>query len=370
VRWSALVVAALALTGCTQSYMREGRIAGLREIALKAREQGAYRCAPQELALAETHLEFAANDLAQGDAARAEEHMTLGEANARAALNLSPEKECKNPKPGDRDQDGIPDSDDRCPDRAEDLDSVEDGDGCPEDQDTDGDQLSDALDLCVASPEDFDNFLDDDGCPEEDNDVDGRPDVADKCPNEAEDPDGFQDDDGCPDRNNDGDTLSDTDDACPNELGQPEQRGCPKVYKDVVVTDSAVVITQQVNFATNKAVISPVSFALLDTVAAALTDFPLIRVEVQGHTDDRGSDKKNLKLSQSRAQAVRDYLIAKGIEPFRMTAQGYGESRPIETNKTSDGRAANRRVEFVRTDENARKPGAEKPGRDPETGAP
>jgi OOP family OmpA-OmpF porin len=345
----------LALAGCTEGYVLEGRIDGLRELAAKAREHGAYHCAPQELALAETHAEFAANDLAQGDQTRAVEHLTLGETNARAALRLSPENECKNPRAGDRDRDGLPDSDDRCPDQPEDHDSVQDGDGCPEDQDTDGDNIGDSVDLCVAAPEDIDNFLDEDGCPEDDNDLDGRLDVNDQCPNEAEDPDNFQDEDGCPDHDNDGDTLKDVDDSCPNETGLADTHGCPKVYKDVQVTDSAVVITQQVNFETNKAVIRSSSFGLLDTVAQALTDFPNIRVEVQGHTDDRGADKKNMKLSQQRSEAVREYLIGKGIEPFRMTAQGYGESRPIDTNKTERGRAANRRVEFVRTDESARK---------------
>jgi OOP family OmpA-OmpF porin len=348
------MMAFVALSGCTEAYVQQGRIAGLRDIAHKARVQGAYRCAPEELALAETHLEFASNDLAQGDQTRLQEHLTLAEANARAALSLSPVKGNCLPSAGDRDGDGLLDSDDRCPDKPEDLDSVEDGDGCPEDQDTDGDQRADSVDLCVAAPEDLDSYFDDDGCPEEDNDLDGRLDAADQCPNEAEDPDGFQDEDGCPDSDNDGDSLKDVEDSCPNETGLADTHGCPKVYKDVRVTDSAVVITQQVNFATNKAVISASSFGLLDTVAAALNDFPNIRVEVQGHTDDKGPDKKNMKLSQQRAEAVREYLIGKGIEPFRMTAQGYGETRPIDTNRSTMGRAANRRVEFVRTDENAR----------------
>jgi OOP family OmpA-OmpF porin len=348
------IVAGLALSGCTEAYMLEGRIDGLREITVQAREHGAYVCAPQELALAETNLEFAANDLAQGDQDRVEEHLVIADANAKAALSLSPGTECSHPKPGDRDRDGIGDSDDKCPDKPEDIDSVEDGDGCPEDQDTDGDNIGDAADLCVATPEDLDNYFDEDGCPEDDNDLDTLLDAADKCPNEAEDPDGFQDDDGCPDNDNDGDTLKDVEDSCPNETGLVDTHGCPKVYKDVLVTDSAVVITQQVNFETNKAIIRSSSFGLLDTVAQALTDFPNIRVEVQGHTDDRGPDKKNMKLSQQRADAVREYLIGRGIEPFRMTSRGYGESRPIDTNKTTLGRAANRRVEFVRTDENAR----------------
>lgn len=342
--------------GCTEVYLQQGRIAGVRELAARAREQGAYRCAPTELALAEVHAEFADNDLAQGDMTRAQQHLILAEANAKAALDLSPPDQCSGePKPGDRDGDGILDDQDLCPDEPEDYDGIEDHDGCPEDQDTDADGIGDNVDLCPAEPEDTDGYLDTDGCPEEDNDLDGILDAVDACPLEAEDPDTFQDDDGCPDLDNDGDGLNDGDDACPNEAGPRERNGCPKDYKDVVVTDSAVVIRQQVHFETNKAVIRPNSFALLDTVAQVLMDYPNIRVEVQGHTDDRGSDRRNLKLSQQRADAVREYLMGRGVEPFRMTARGYGESRPIASNRTTDGRAANRRVEFVRTDEGATK---------------
>jgi OOP family OmpA-OmpF porin len=380
----AAVLCVSAATGCTEVYVREGGIQGLREIASEAREHGAKRCAPIELALAEAHIEFASVELEQGHPERASEHMTLASANAKAALHLSPADQCSKDHPGDRDGDGIPDNEDKCIDQPEDHDAVEDGDGCPEDQDTDGDGVADSVDLCVAEPEDLDGYLDTDGCPEEDNDVDRIVDANDKCPVEAEDPDGFQDEDGCPDLDNDGDELKDVEDSCPNEHGLTSEHGCPKMYRDVLVTDSAVVIKQQVHFETNKAVIKPDSFGLLDTVALALSDYPMLRVEVQGHTDDKGPDKRNLKLSQKRADAVRQYLISRGIEPFRMTAMGYGESRPIDSNKTTDGRAANRRVEFVRTDENAHK-GSSSPsggpdrfhghpsesfGADPETGAP
>jgi outer membrane protein OmpA-like peptidoglycan-associated protein len=346
---------ALGAWGCTEVYLRAGRIDGVREIVLKALDAGAIRCAPQEIALAQAHMQFASTELDQGDPDRAEEHLILSEANARAALRLSPKDQCAHDRPGDKDGDGLPDTDDKCPTNPEDHDGVEDDDGCPEDQDSDGDTVPDSHDLCVASAEDADGYLDTDGCPDEDNDVDLIADLSDKCPLEPEDPDTFQDDDGCPDPDNDGDGLLDVNDACPNEHGLENTQGCPKVYKNVVVTDAAVVIKEQVHFATNKAVIRPQSFALLDTVAQALNDFPGIRVEVQGHTDDRGSDRKNLKLSQQRAEAVRSYLISRGIEPFRMTAVGYGEKRPIDSNSTEVGRAANRRVEFVRTDEHAQK---------------
>jgi outer membrane protein OmpA-like peptidoglycan-associated protein len=347
---------------CTEANVLRGHIDGLREVTEQAAQNGAYNCAPQELALAEANLEFADLELAQGDHPRTREHLTLAEANANAALKLSPEGRCTGtPAPDDRDRDGILDPSDACPDQPEDHDGIDDLDGCPEDQDTDGDAFADSIDLCVAEAEDVDGYLDTDGCPDHDNDADLVADVSDKCPLAPEDPDGFEDADGCPDEDNDLDGFADKADQCPNEVGIEAERGCPRVYKDVEVTDSKVVIKQQVHFETNKAKIKPESFDLLDTVAQALRDFPNIRVEVQGHTDSVGPDKKNLKLSQQRSDSVREYLIGRGIEPYRMTAQGYGESRPIESNTTASGRAANRRVEFRRTDESSRNPPAQAP---------
>jgi OOP family OmpA-OmpF porin len=93
-----------------------------------------------------------------------------------------------------------------------------------------------------------------------------------------------------------------------------------------------------------------VSFALLNEVAQALKDNPTIKVEIQGHTDSVGNDNFNLKLSQKRAESVRTYLIKQGIASDRMTAKGYGENVPIADNRTGDGRAQNRRVEFVITE--------------------
>ncbi len=361
-RTSRLLLLSLLLPACTEAHVLQGHIDGLREITSQAAKNGALQCAPQELALAEVNLEFAELELSQGDRSRASEHLVLAETNAHAALKLSPEARCNGvPLPGDRDRDGILDPDDQCPDQPEDFDGVDDLDGCPEDQDTDGDGFMDSIDLCVAEPEDVDGYLDTDGCPDPDNDGDQVPDVSDKCPLHAEDPDGFEDEDGCPDDDNDGDGIADRADLCPNEAGPESEQGCPKVYKDVELTGSQVVIRQQVHFETNKAKIRSESFSLLDTVGQVLRDFPMIRVEIQGHTDSVGPDAKNLKLSQQRADAVREYLIGRGIEPYRMTAQGYGETRPIESNKTASGRAANRRVEFRRTDEASRTTPAQAP---------
>ncbi|HEX8909992.1 MAG TPA: OmpA family protein [Anaeromyxobacteraceae bacterium] len=118
----------------------------------------------------------------------------------------------------------------------------------------------------------------------------------------------------------------------------------------VEVTKEKLEIKEKVLFDTGKATIDQRSYSLLDEVADALKAHPEVKsVQVEGHTDNRGSAKLNKKLSQARAEAVRKYLIGKGIEANRLTAKGYGSSRPIADNKTAAGRDANRRVEFVIT---------------------
>jgi len=358
----AIFLVAVCLAGCAAAATLAGRIDGLREVVQQADRNGAHRCAPRELAEAEAHLAFAEIELAQGDVLRAEEHYVLAEPNAQAAFRLSPPERCaprainlvqRPPEPDDRDGDGILDPDDACPDDPEDFDAYEDEDGCPEDQDSDGDGITDASDACVVEPEDQDGYLDRDGCPEPDNDLDGIVDVTDRCADEPEDIDGFRDTDGCPDLDNDSDSIPDATDRCPNEPGPVEEEGCPRVYENVEVTTTHIRITQKVHFEFNRAVIQEVSFGLLNTVAQVLRDFPQIRIEVQGHTDSRGGDAYNQRLSQQRADAVREYLSRQGIDTSRMTARGYGEAQPIESNRTRQGRASNRRVEFVRTDSEA-----------------
>jgi len=225
----------------------------------------------------------------------------------------------------DSDGDGIPDASDKCPKEAEDKDGFEDTDGCP-DPDNDGDGIPDEFDTCRDAPEDTDGFEDDDGCPDPDNDKDGVPDKADKCPNEPETINGFQDEDGCPD------------------AGPPS-----KVKIDV--TRKQIVILDKIFFDTNKSTIKPVSFALLDQLGQLLRGHAELKVEIQGHTDSQGDVDKNIKLSKERAEAVRTYLIKKGIDPARMVSGGYGPTQPIADNKTKAGREANRRVEFHILDE-------------------
>ena len=345
-RWVVLLV---ALAGCAGSAVRHDTVV-TDELIATARDHGAQRCAPVELATAETHNESAQHELDEGNYYNAREAAAIARTNAQAAIDKSPKAKCTDQKPSgpkDRDGDGILDNVDQCPDDPEDKDGYQDEDGCP-DKDNDGDGILDAADKCPNEPEDRDGFQDEDGCPDLDNDGDGFADKIDQCPNEPEDKDGWQDDDGCPDPDNDGDGILDAADKCPNEAGPPPD-GCPVKYKLVVVTEKKIELKQTVFFDTNKATIKAVSFALLDDVAQALKDNPKMVVEVQGHTDSQGDDNFNLKLSQRRAESVRAYLIKRGVGSDRMTPQGYGEAVPIADNRTADGRSQNRRVEFVIT---------------------
>ena len=350
-RWVATVAIACAACGGTKLRAASSSVA---DIIAKARDSGAVRCAPYELAMAESHQAFAETELDEGDYYRAREELRIAEKNAHEALRLSPRDRCvpRAKKPvvgqvGDRDGDGFKDDVDQCPDAPEDFDDFEDEDGCP-DLDNDRDGLADSVDECPNSPEDIDGFEDEDGCPELDNDQDGLNDKVDQCPDEAEDMDGFEDDDGCPDCDNDGDGVPE----CPEEIDKCPDKpaktadGCPK-YKLVTVTEQKIELKQTVYFATAKATIRKRSFPLLSDVAQALQDNPKIAVRIEGHTDSRGSDKYNKKLSTARAGSVRKYLIDKGIDESRMTSEGYGERVPIADNRTKGGREQNRRVEFV-----------------------
>ena len=317
-----------------------------------ARTGGALRCAPTELAMAEAHNEFAAHALDEGNYREARGEAAIAELNAQIAVAKSPNGTCvARPRlptaAGDLDGDGIPDDVDQCPRIPEDLDGFQDDDGCP-DEDNDGDGITDKLDKCPNEPEDRDGFEDADGCPDPDNDGDGILDSSDRCPNEPEDKDGFEDEDGCPDPDNDKDGVPDLADKCPNEPGVPPD-GCAKKYKLVVVTEAKIELKQTVFFDAGRATIRRVSFALLGDVAQALKDNPKLKVEIQGHTDSQGADAVNLKLSQKRAEAVRVFLIKRGVTSDRLLARGYGETVPIADNRTADGRSQNRRVEFVIT---------------------
>jgi outer membrane protein OmpA-like peptidoglycan-associated protein len=347
------------LCGCAGTKLKP-RVSSLDEQIALARDNGAILCAPVELAMAESHRDFARQEYDEGNYHAAKRELEIAEVNARLAVEKSPKDRCN---PGDRppeviatppkdsDGDGLLDDVDQCPRKPEDKDGYQDEDGCP-DEDNDSDGIHDPIDDCPMDPEDRDGTDDTDGCPDLDNDADGLADKIDACPDVAEDLDGHEDDDGCPDCDDDNDAVPECPesiDACPGEPGPGTADGCPPTYDLVVVTETKIELKQTVYFDTNKATIKKRSFKLLDDVARALTDYPTIRVRIEGHTDSQGKDKFNKKLSQKRAESVRKYLIKKGIDGDRMEPVGFGEEQPLQDNRTKAGRAANRRVEFFIT---------------------
>ena len=250
----------------------------------------------------------------------------------------------------DYDEDGILDEDDACQEQPEDFDGHEDADGCPE-PDNDGDKIDDAVDRCPNDAEDFDKFEDTDGCPDLDNDGDTIRDNKDKCPLEPEDRDGYQDADGCPDPDNDGDGLKDIADRCPDSKetinGYQDDDGCPDESL-AKVESGRIVILDKVYFETKEAELMPQSFPVLRAVAGILRVTPAIKkVRIEGHTDDKGSNRKNLKLSQARAEAVMAFLLREGVRSGRLEAVGHGEEQPAVKGRKDEARDANRRVEFV-----------------------
>ena len=250
----------------------------------------------------------------------------------------------------DTDGDGIDDLFDKCPEEPEDFDEFKDDDGCP-DPDTDKDGIDDLEDRCPTDPEDFDNFKDDDGCPERDNDGDGLVDELDKCPNDREDVDQIQDEDGCPEVDADEDGVLDQVDRCPLEAenvnGCEDNDGCPEAKK-VCVGDKKIVIADKIFFASGRDRILAKSNDLLEEIATVLLNHPEIElVEIQGHTDSKGNARRNLKLSEKRAKSVLKYLVKLGVPSTQLDYKGYGEDKPIMENDTAEGRAKNRRVDFV-----------------------
>jgi OOP family OmpA-OmpF porin len=226
----------------------------------------------------------------------------------------------------DRDGDGIADKDDRCPDEAGPAKFA----GCP---DRDGDGIPDIDDRCPdeAGPAELA------GCP--DRDGDGIPDIDDRCPDEA----GPASTRGCPDR--DGDGVADIDDKCPDQPGPASNFGCPEITKeDQEKIEFAI---KNVNFRTARATLTNASRGILDDLAVIMGKYPAYHLSIEGHTDNKGRAEFNQKLSADRAKACFDYLVSKGVPAERMSHQGFGPSRPIASNDTEEGRAENRRTNFL-----------------------
>ena len=256
----------------------------------------------------------------------------------------------------DTDGDGVYDKDDECPT----VFGLAAFKGCP---DTDGDGIVDSKDDCPTvfglaalngCPDaDGDGIADkDDACPNEkgtkankgcpDTDGDGVVDKDDACPTVA----GPADNKGCPWPDTDGDGVTDNVDKCPTVAGPASNNGCPlKPTVEVMATLNEYART--ILFDTNKATFKKESIDILKSMTAIFKDYPEADFVIAGHTDSVGSDKSNQLLSERRAAAVRDYLIANGINADRLKTVGYGESKPVDTNKTPAGRQNNRRTEVT-----------------------
>ena len=215
-------------------------------------------------------------------------------------------------------------------------------------KDRDFDLIPDARDQCPTQPEDRDQYLDMDGCPDEDNDKDGILDIRDRCANDPEDKDGFEDTDGCPDEDNDKDGILDTQDKCPlkpeTKNRYQDEDGCPD---QVSQGGQLISVGEKIFFANNQSIILRKSYPVLAQVAQLMKRYPEIRlIRIEGHTDNKGSSQRNKILSKARAEAVKVHLVSLGVEIGRLQSVGYGDTRPIHTNDTDQGRSLNRRVDF------------------------
>lgn len=366
IKYSIVLLALLILsTGCTTGAKMRGQALELQEMN-RSLYTRAYRCAPREIAISQAHVEFGLYELGQGDFVRAGQHLKWAEENAKRAEALSGYDECLDQdivvdvevaKPVevkrsaiafnyDSDGDGIPDHLDKCPFEPEDFDGFEDGDGCP-DLDNDQDGTPDLRDHCPNIAAGIDGFPGKDGCPMLDIDGDGILNINDQCPTVPVEFIGYRDETGCPVEDIDGDSIANVLDECPFEAGPIENGGCPSNEPKLAeIQGDQIRLNQQVYFATNKSDILPQSYPLLNEVAKVLQQHDNITIRIEGHTDSRGKAAYNKKLSQGRAESVRQFLIGRGIESIRMESIGYGLERPIDDNATEEGRANNRRVEI------------------------
>ncbi len=225
----------------------------------------------------------------------------------------------------DRDNDGIEDSEDQCPD----IPGMAQFNGCP---DSDGDGIGDKDDACplVAGLAQYN------GCP--DTDGDGLPDNKDKCPYVS----GTPDREGCPVPDKDNDGFTDDIDRCPDVYSKTNQ-GCPEIRKEVITKVEKA--AKAIFFETGKSTIKKVSFKSLDAVVDVLKADPSLNADIEGHTDNvQPKSYTNMDLSQKRAEAVREYFASKGIDAGRLTAQGFGDTQPVADNASAAGRAQNRRT--------------------------
>ena len=257
----------------------------------------------------------------------------------------------------DRDGDGVIDSKDDCPDDK----GPASLNGCP---DTDGDGVIDKLDQCPTLPgpaerfgcpdRDGDGINDDkdacpdepglpenNGCPFKDSDSDGIKDQDDKCPDKP----GPIENGGCPYADTDGDGIIDLEDKCPNTPGVKENFGCPAIAKEEQEVIRAAF--DNLEFATGKSIIRTTSYPSLDALAELLKKKKEYNLLIEGNTDNVGTHANNMTLSKNRANAVKTYLMKKGVPESRLKTMWYGPDKPIDDNSTEAGRQRNRRVEMT-----------------------
>ena len=203
--------------------------------------------------------------------------------------------------------------------------------------DRDGDGIADADDKCP----DVAGLAKYNGCPIPDTDKDGINDEEDKCPTVP----GVARYQGCPIPDTDGDGVNDEEDKCPSRPGPVSNQGCPEIAKEVI--EKVNYAAKNVFFATGSYKLLSKSYKALNDVATLMKADESLMLDVDGHTDDVGSEESNQVLSENRAKAVKDYLISKGVSADRLFATGYGETKPVADNKTAAGRAKNRRTEMT-----------------------
>ncbi len=224
--------------------------------------------------------------------------------------------------PVDTDSDGIVDAEDKCPNQA----GLAKYSGCPI-PDTDGDGINDEDDKC-ATQKGLAKYA---GCPIPDADADGINDEEDKCANQA----GVARYGGCPVPDTDADGINDEEDRCPTVAGIAENKGCPKINYQA----------NEVTFVSGKSVLTTAGKKELDVLVDFLKKNADVKINLDGYTDNAGTDRTNLPLSEKLAAAAKKYIVSKGINERRITSAGHGSVNPVAENNTAKGRAKNRRVE-------------------------
>jgi len=256
----------------------------------------------------------------------------------------------------DTDGDGVYDKYDACPE----VPGLEEFQGCPE---TDGDGIIDKEDACP----DVSGLATLNGCP--DADADGIADKDDLCPNDKgtkanggcpdSDGDGIVDKDdtcptkegpkangGCPWPDTDGDGVLDKDDGCVDEVGPASNKGCPEPIITKAAESEMMELAKSILFDTGMATFKKDGSEKLDGIIKIMKMFMKATFVIEGHADSTGNKVLNDKLSVKRALGVQGYLIKGGVEPTRLETKGYGQTKPIDSNSTVEGRAKNRRVEI------------------------